>query len=109
MSFEFYKIIHIAGVLMLFSGLVGLVAVRMVSVTIPDRPRKLFFLWHGIGLLLALVAGFGMMARLQLFGNLPGWIYAKLAIWLILGGSVALAKRKGELGGVLLLIFLLLA
>lgn len=108
MSYEFYKTLHIFGVLMLFSGLVGILALRMVGVDLPARPRRLFFLYHGIGLLIVLIAGFGLAARLGYFQNLPNWVWMKIVIWLVLGGAIALAKRRGQLGGPLLTAFVLI-
>ncbi|MBX2988893.1 MAG: hypothetical protein KF802_13475 [Bdellovibrionaceae bacterium] len=106
MSYEFYKILHITGVIMTFIGLAGVLAVKMTAPELPARPRRLFFLTHGLGLLIALVAGFGLAARLQMFQNLPGWVWAKIGIWIILGGAVAVAKRRGQLGGPLLTVFI---
>lgn len=106
MSYEFYKVLHIVGVLMVFSGLVGVLALRMTGTELPARPRRLFFLYHGVGLLVVLVAGFGLAARMGYFQSLPNWVWAKLGIWLILGGAIALAKRRGQLGGPLLTAFL---
>ncbi|MFP5520527.1 MAG: hypothetical protein ACLGGX_11530 [Bdellovibrionia bacterium] len=56
------------------------------------------FILHGVGLALILISGFGMAARLGLVSGLPGWIHAKLAIWVLLGAGIALAKRKGAIG-----------
>lgn len=105
MSFEFYKLVHITGMLMLFCGLAGLVGMKLNGVELNPRGRRLFFLFHGLGLLALIVAGFGMLARMGLMGQLPNWVYAKLAIWLVLGGGVALAKRRGQVGGPLLILF----
>lgn len=109
MSVEEYKIIHIVGILMVFSGLVGVMALRMLTAEIPNQPRRFFVITHGIGLLIVLIAGFGMAAK-QGYLQAPnsGWIIGKIAIWLILGGSLALAKRKGQMGGILLTFFLVL-
>jgi len=51
---------------------------------------------HGIGALVALTGGFGLLARINVEadGLFPGWIWAKLALWAILGGLVALPYRK---------------
>jgi hypothetical protein len=46
---------------------------------------------HGIGLLLILVSGFGLQAKLKL--GFPIWMISKLVILLALGGSIALIKR----------------
>ena len=58
--------------------------------------RKLAFITHGLGLLLILVSGFGMLARMGLVGGLPPWIHAKLTIWVLAGVAIAVAKRKSE-------------
>ncbi|MGI9037878.1 MAG: hypothetical protein ACR2GQ_03350 [Gemmatimonadota bacterium] len=50
---------------------------------------------HGIGLLLILVAGFGMLARLGVVqGGLPGWVWAKLVVWTLIGGLFMVPYRK---------------
>ncbi len=98
MSYEFYKMLHILGLLMIFSGLVGLWGTRVmpeVAVRKWDRPMALI---HGFGMAFVLVGGFGMLARLGMVNGLPGWIYVKLLIWFVLGGSLVLAKRKAHLG-----------
>lgn len=105
MSYEFYKILHIVGVLMLFSGLAGVLALRMVGVDLPARPRRLFFISHGVGLLIMIVAGFGMAARMGLMADLPLWVWLKMVIWLLLGAAITLAKRRGQIGGPLLILF----
>lgn len=50
---------------------------------------------HGVGLLLILVAGFGMLARLGIVqGGLPGWVWAKLVTWTLIGGLFMVPYRK---------------
>lgn len=105
MSYEFYKVLHLAGLFLLFSGLAGILAARMIVPEIPARPRRLFFLAHGLGLLIMIVAGFGLAARLGYMQSFPLWLWAKIVIWLILGGGIALAKRRGHVGGPLLTLF----
>lgn len=62
--------------------------------------RRLAAVSHGIGLLLVLVAGFGMLARLGLMqGGLPGWIWAKLTVWALIGGLFMVPYRKPGLAG----------
>jgi hypothetical protein len=51
---------------------------------------------HGVGLLLLVVAGFGMLARLGIYSP-PGWVIGKIVIWLALGAFVALAYKKAQL------------
>ena len=55
--------------------------------------RKGAMITHGVGLLLLLVAGFGMLARLGIH-PFPGWIVGKLVIWGLLGACVGLAYKK---------------
>ena len=98
MSYEFYKIIHLTGIVLLFCGLVGLLTLKMAGAEVTGKVKKLVFVAHGIGAFLVLLGGFGLLARLNLAQNIPNWAYAKILIWLIAGGSIALVKRKGQLG-----------
>ena len=57
-------------------------------------------LGHGIGLLLILLGGFGMQAKMKdvyqaVYGSgFPTWLIIKIVIWLALGAGIVLAKRK---------------
>lgn len=106
MSYEFYKIIHLTGIILTFSGLIGLLTMLMSGATVAGRAKSLVFISHGVGLLLALLGGFGLLARLGYMQNMPNWVFAKLAIWLFLGGAIALVKRKAQWGGTLFLVFI---
>jgi len=108
MSLEFYKILHISGLILLFFGLSSALTVKMVGVNFTGSVKKMAFITHGVGLLLLLVGGFGMLARLGITGGLPNWVLAKLGVWLLLGGAVALAKRKGQWGTPLMVLFVAL-
>lgn len=98
MSYEFYKIMHLTGIVLLFSGLAGLLTLKMAGAELSRNVKSLVFISHGAGSLFILVGGFGLLARLGIISGLPIWVYGKLAIWLILGGSIALIKRKSNLG-----------
>ncbi|MFZ3231915.1 MAG: SirB2 family protein [Pseudobdellovibrio sp.] len=98
MPYEFYKIIHVVSIVLLFSGLMGLLTVKMSKIELAPNVKRMVFISHGVGVLFLLISGFGLLARLGLTQGLPGWVYGKLAIWLVLAGSVALVKRKGHLG-----------
>jgi hypothetical protein len=79
-----YKVLHLVGVMALFMGLgMGLLT--------DSSGRKPGAMWHGIGLAVILVAGFGLLAKLKL--GFPVWIIVKLVIWLLLGALPVLAKR----------------
>ena len=98
MSYEFYKILHFIGIILVLTGLAGLLTIKMSGGALEGKTKTLVFSAHGVGLLLALVSGFGLLARLGMAQAMPGWVFGKLAIWLILGGFVALLKRKGQIG-----------
>ena len=89
-----YKLMHILGLLFTFTGLAGVVFAFAITATPQPKMRKLAFITHGLGLLLILVSGFGMLARMGLVNGLPPWIHAKLTLWVLAGAVVALAKRK---------------
>lgn len=102
-SYEIYKFLHLIGIILMFSGLIGLLTMRTHNITPAGASKSFAFITHGIGLLLILVSGFGLLARLQLAQNMPNWAYFKIAIWLYFGMSIALVKRKGHLGWVIYL------
>ena len=84
MSYEFYKVIHLA-------SLVFVVACLGVNF-FTDVPKK----WARIGGMTAsfllMVAGMGLVARTKV--GWPGWVIAKLMIWCVVAiGAPILAKR----------------
>lgn len=96
MSEEFYKIIHLLGAFMVVAGFGAAVALSLAGASAKGSPgRSLAVVTHGIGLFLALLGGFGLQAKLHI--GFPGWIYAKIALWLALGGLLTLALRKADL------------
>lgn len=95
MSYQFYKLMHFVGIFLLFIGF-GVILVNALLST-PTKTRLLGIISHGIGLVLILVGGFGMAARLGLVQGLPTWIYVKIAIWLVLGLAYSLFKRLPKL------------
>lgn len=106
--YEFYKVMHILGLMLLFTGLSGVLFSFALQKNVPGKWKALTFSSHGLGMLLILVGGFGMAARLELTSGLPHWIYAKLIVWGLLGLSVSLAKRKAQQGLLLIGLFTLL-
>lgn len=84
MSYQFYKVLHLSGIMLLILSLGGALA---------GGPRKLTSTCHGVAMLAILVGGFGLLARLGLVKGFPGWVWAKLGIWVVLGGMLALARK----------------
>ena len=98
MSFQFYKVIHMLGLFLLFSSFGGMITHRMRGGDKKFAEKRSLMLLHGFGLACLLVAGFGLLARLNLHATWPGWVWAKIGIWLILGVSPALIFRKNKVG-----------
>jgi hypothetical protein len=97
-SYSVYKIVHLSGILMVFLSLGGAAMHAINGGEKNHAWRKPVAITHGLGLLLALVGGFGLLARLGIaHGGLPGWVIAKLGIWLILGALLAVLIRKKNL------------
>ena len=92
---NFYQVLHIVGISMVFLGYGALLARSMAA---PENVsvRKLGSITSGIGLLLILVAGFGLVAKLG-YNYTETWILVKFVIWLLLGGLIVLINRKPQL------------
>jgi len=97
MSYETYKILHIFGLSLVLVSLGGIILHVINGGTKGSNTfRKGAMITHGVGLLVLLVAGFGMLARLGIHA-LPGWVIGKLVIWLLLGAMVAFAYKSQAL------------
>ena len=108
MSPLFYQYLHLVGLLLLFTS------VGMFMAGGQTGARKFAGMLHGIGLLLLLVAGFGLMTKKFNVSNpmnFPGWVWAKAVVWLVLGALPAFVSRGkvSPKGGVLLALVLGLA
>jgi hypothetical protein len=103
MPIQYYVVLHVLGIILTFMAL-GAAALHAGNAPRASGPeggdtretnpgRKLVAAVHGVGLLLILVAGFGMLAK-KFGGGLPGWVHPKLLIWLLLGAAPVLIARK---------------
>jgi hypothetical protein len=108
-SYQVYKIVHFVGIFMVFVSL-GASAMHSINGGRRDHSwRRPTAFTHGIGLFLVLVGGFGLLARLGISqGGLPGWIYAKLVIWFLLGAMLSVTIRIKSLARVSWPILILL-
>jgi hypothetical protein len=98
-AFSVYKLFHIVGIVMIFLSLGGQIN-HAINGGSKDQNawRKAAGITHGVGLLLVLLGGFGMLARLEIPWPWPGWIFGKMVVWLFLGGLVAVVNPKPSTG-----------
>lgn len=106
-SYEVYKIIHLISIFMIFISLSGALFAYRVDPIKAEQFRKKLGMLHGIGLTGAIVAGFGLAARLDLMKNMPIWIYLKILIWLFFGASLTVARKRHALGGKILAVWII--
>ena len=109
-----YKVVHYLGIFLLLTALAarlgraaGFAAGAPTSGTAPPAPdpwKRRLGITHGTALFLILLGGFGMLARLNITHGLglPGWIWAKLGIWTVLGALILVVRRTPALSGRLL-------
>ncbi len=84
MSYEFYKILHVLMVVLMFSFF----AVQIFS----NSADKKMGMYSGIASLVLFISGFGLIARLGV--GWPTWALIKIAIWLVIAiGTPMIIKR----------------
>jgi hypothetical protein len=110
MSAQFYNLLHLFGIFLLLTALAGVsIYAANGGSRQTSQTRRLSAILHGVGALLILVSGFGMLAKLGGTSGLPGWVVAKLVIWLLLGGLIMLPYHKPGSGRIVALAVPLLA
>jgi hypothetical protein len=99
MDYSLIKVCHLAGVMLVFLSLGGMVFAARVGLGPEQRSlRRTAAIMHGIGLLFIIVSGFAMLSSLGLLhGDPPTWVKIKFGIFLLLGGSISLAARVSRL------------
>jgi hypothetical protein len=97
---DVYKIVHVAGILLVFMSLGGLSLHAINGGTREtNAARRLVGITYGAGLLLILLGGFGWLGATGVMGEgIPGWTWVKIGIWLLIGGLLALPGRRPEAG-----------
>lgn len=92
LTLQTYHFLHLIGLILVFVGFGGLLS---------SEGAKKAMKWHGIGLVISIVSGFGMAAKYSkmLPADAPSfytqpWVIAKLVLWLVLGFLPVLAKRR---------------
>ncbi len=78
-----YKIIHLTGIAALALGVGGMMA--------GGPNRKPFAILQGLGLLVMLISGFGLLAKLHL--GYPPFAIVKTVLWVVIGALPAILRR----------------
>lgn len=95
MSAKFYLLMHLFGMFTVVAAVASLAYREAVGGTpspADGKFRKVMMFEHGFGLLLMLVSGFGLLAKLGIHG-VPGWVWAKIGIWVFLAAAPFLIRR----------------
>jgi hypothetical protein len=109
-SLPFYKVLHLVAVFLVLAALAAQAAHAATGQSKDSNPlRKLSGALHGAGLLVILGAGFGALAKLGFDGGFPGWVWAKMVVWLLFAGAVAVPYRAPQLAKHLLWLLPILA
>ena len=95
LSFQVYKILHVVSLLGVFMCLGALVVHRMNGGDRAFPARKWVMVSFAVFMMLALTGGFGGLARLGT--GMQPWVYAKLALWLLVARPAA-AQNYGHQG-----------
>jgi uncharacterized membrane protein SirB2 len=84
MSYEFYKVAHLAGIMILFMSMGGILLNGLQGNGRVWPHRSWMMAFHGIGLTIVFITGFGLIAKSGVATPWPGWLWGKLLIWLLL-------------------------
>lgn len=94
-----YEIVHLIGIALTMAAL-GATALHALEggTRRGPRARRGLVITYGVGLFLILLGGFGMLARLGIaragVAAFPGWLWAKLTVWAVLGAVMMLPYRR---------------
>jgi hypothetical protein len=90
-----YKWLHLVGVFLIVMSFGSLIYRSASGAETQIFSKRKLSIVHGIGMLLSLVGGFGMLARLGIsHGDWPSWVSVKFGIWLSLGLLIAAVNRS---------------
>lgn len=106
MSLLVYKMLHLLALAYLFAALGG-AAWHAAHGGRREGAGKGLMIAHGLAMVVLLVSGFGMIAKLGV--GFPGWAVAKLVLWLLLGAAGTLPYRKPAWANALFWLLPLLA
>jgi hypothetical protein len=83
MDYTTYKIIHLVGIAALAIGVGGMMAA--------GGDRKIFSILQGVALLVMLVSGFGLLAKLHL--GFPHFAMVNTVLWVVIGFLPIIFRR----------------
>lgn len=96
MSYNFYKWVHLTSLMIMFLSTGFLLASAFIADFSPKLRKKISAI-HGVALLAAFVAGFGLLARLGHPSPFTtGWMWIKIFAWLGFGMLPLFLKRGPE-------------
>jgi uncharacterized membrane protein SirB2 len=86
MSYNFYSFLHIVSIVVVSISL-SITSFQIFSGANKTsiKNRKALSISHGVALLVAFVAGFGLMAKGGFSFSSSHWLYIKLLCWTLLG------------------------
>jgi hypothetical protein len=97
MPYEFYKVLHLLGIFLLFLSLGGIALFTINGGSKATNTwRAKVAITHGLATLFVLVGGFGLLAR-KYSAGWPMWVYPKIFIWLVFAGVLALAYKSKKI------------
>ncbi len=97
MPYTVYKLIHLVAILFLFTTAGGVALYAANGGTIENNvARKWVGAIHGLTLVLILVSGFGLVAKIGT--GFEVWVWVKFALWFLIGSLALLPLRKPHLG-----------
>lgn len=97
--YEGYRILHVFGAFLVLAALGGICLETLSEGRANIRQvRRLAAITHGLGLVLLLVAGFGLLARLGMSQTAawPTWVWLKVLIWLLFGAAPFVIRKSRE-------------
>lgn len=95
MSPNAYLFLHLCSVILVMLGFGALIA-RAALAPENSRIRKLGSIVSGVGLLLLLVSGFGLLAKVHQ-NQFYNWVLVKIVIWVIFGAMTTLINKQPRL------------
>ncbi len=96
-SYEIYKFVHLLGVVGLGLSLGYFINGWLTGETdFKGRKGKVLHAVFGLSLLALIVAGFGLVARLNL-EVFPSWVMKKTILWVAIAAAVVVPKKASNL------------